>query len=66
MKLLNLPGRIARESDGAPVRHCGWFVVDRLGDDEVGAALVRIAEQCLVPQSGSCRVLPIKILRNGN
>lgn len=44
MKLLNLLGRIARESDGAPVRHGGRFIVDRLGDDEVGSALVRVEE----------------------
>lgn len=44
MKLLNLRGRIARESDGAPVRDGGRFIVDRLGDDEVGSALVRVEE----------------------
>lgn len=44
MKLLNLLGRIARESDSATVRHGRRFIVDRLGDDEVGSALVRVEE----------------------
>lgn len=44
MKLLNLFGRIARESNRSPVRHGGRFIVDRLGDDEVGSALVRVEE----------------------
>lgn len=52
MKLLNLFGRIARESNRSPVRYSRRFIVDRLSDDEVCSARVRV-EEAHMPASGN-------------
>ena len=52
MELLNLFGRMAGERHRSPVRYGGRFIVDRLSNDEVCSARVRV-EEAHMPGTGN-------------